>query len=189
MTAAQIAALALAIPVGALGRRFAGGLLSQWLRFDITTQPARIVWGLMLSGLAGLAGAPWWHALAVAPAIWFGSALFGYWGAASVGRDPGRSVLVDELLLLAHGLGAIAFVVAGAVAVGYGADAIIMLASAILCPLAYAAAWRWPLQAPWLGCYHGDPVKGTDPPPTAELLWGSTVGLTLVLMIIHHGGF
>lgn len=165
-----VAFLFAAAVAGALGRRFAGGLMSQWLRLDLGDAPVRVLWGAMLAGVAVAAGLPWQYAAAIVPCVFLGSTV-GYYGAMSAGNQPGRSVALDWLLLTLHGLAGTALL---SIAAWYqGLLWWPLLAAGAACAPCYAAAWRCPIEFPALGCLR------VDPPPTAELMWGATVGIAV----------
>jgi predicted membrane channel-forming protein YqfA (hemolysin III family) len=166
--------------MGGMGRRFAGGLLGQWIGPVVTTQVARLSWGLLCALCALLAGAPSLHALAIIPCIWLGS-IFGYFGSMTAGHQPGKTALIDGLLLLAHGIAGVLPLAIGAKLLGYPVSG--LLFAGVLCPAAYFLAWAFPLQVPVLGCYCNDPKFQTDPPPTAELIWGAAIGVAIAATV------
>lgn len=176
---ALLASCVAGLLLGALGRRIAGGLGSQWAGVDLGTQLQRLAWGVVLAGVAAVAGATWWQAAALIPAIWLGSVAFGFWGSMTAGHQVGRSAAIDWLLLTAHGAGGMLFAAAGAWWVGL--HWLPLSIAGLACAPCYALAWWRPWQIPWLGCYRADPVYQTDPPPTAELLWGACVGVAVAL--------
>lgn len=164
----MIPLILIAAITSALGRRMAGGLLSQWVGLDLGDASVRLLWGVILSANACAAGLAWPHALAVVPLVWAGSTV-GYWDA----MLP-RSWR-DAAVLTLHGLGGTAALAAGAYALGLAWWWPLM--AGLLCAPCYAMAMVLPMQAPWLGCYR------VDPPPTAELAWGACVGVSVVLTL------
>jgi len=188
----MLAIVPIAAIAGAFGRRIAGGVLSQWCGFDVGTQAQRAIWGLLL-GLVALAatGPPWvsWHAglvvMGVAAGIWAGSCAvgFGLPGCADtglqVGRVPGRDGVTwsawryDQAALLWHGCGGM--LLPAVLAWWMGLTWWWLAIAAALCGPCYELAYDAPLESPWLGCLR------SDPPPTAELLWGALVGVAIAL--------
>lgn len=158
--------------LSAFGRRMVGGLLSQWCKTDLGNLPPRIIWGVIIGNIAWYSGATWWQQLACIPLVVAGCSV-GFWGSMSAGNQPGRTILMDWLLLTVHGVGATILLAIAAYYVGLVWWP--MVIAGLACAPCYAFAWIYPLQAPWLGCYK------VDPPPTAELLWGACVGVAAAL--------
>lgn len=154
---------------GAIGRRWAGGLLSVWLKHDIGDQPARAIQGLLIGSIVLLAGEPWYVALAASVAGFVGATV-GFWGAMGM---AGRK---DIPLLIVHGVGATAPL--GLVLWLFGYDPIYVLLAGPFRAAAYMWAWAHPWDIRWLGC------QSDDPPPTAELLSGAAMGLGVALALI-----
>lgn len=172
----------MSIILGAISRRWAGGLLSKWIGIDITTQPVRLLWGAVIALIAYTSGAVWWHALCLIPAIWFGSVVFGFWGSLNIWRDKARSFPLDFLLITLHGVGGMALATLGAWYFDY--SWYWFLGAGLMCAPVYTLFAMYPLQIPILGCYNNDPVYQTDSPPSSELLWGALVGLATMLTVI-----
>lgn len=75
-----------ALALGALGRRIAGGVLNTWAGYDTLNRthpgfnfrvmgdtPARLIYGVTVGLAALMGGAVWWLALAMVPAVWVGT--------------------------------------------------------------------------------------------------------------------
>jgi hypothetical protein len=168
----------LAIVAGGLGRRIVGGLGSQWLGVDLGDTPVRAFWAALLAGVSVLAGAPLLFACAVLIGIFAGSTV-GMWGGFSIGHSPGRNTGTDILLMTAHGLAGT--IVVACAAYWFGLSWWPLVAAGALCAPCYALAWWQPVEIPLLGCYRGDTIAGSDPPPEAELTWGALVGVAIAL--------
>jgi hypothetical protein len=149
------------ILAGALGRRFDGGLLSQWAGRDLGRWQARAAWAAVsvwaLAVCHLVQGAPdWWLVLS---ALWLplGSAVWG---------NAGKTLktTLDYLSLLLHGVSvmAVPILVAWFIGMAWWHP----LAVAILTVPLYMLANRVPVNIPWLGCRPGDPE------PLAELVCG-----------------
>jgi hypothetical protein len=80
--------------------------------------------------------------------------------------------------MFVYGAGCVAPIAAGALWLGYGWKVLLLLWAAIACPIFYELAWLFPAQMPWLGCY------SNDPPPTAELAWGASVGASIAFLVL-----
>jgi hypothetical protein len=188
------AILIAAIVCNAFGRRFAGGLLGQWLGPIGGTQVGR----LAQAGIAGatilvvgawllqrgLPSVPWW---------WGPAIMAGAFAGATVGF-PRNGMLPRNLrdvlsLSVVHGLLAVTPIAAvvvvadmlspGAVLVG---NKVLWLGAAGLArgPF-YWLATLWQPQIPALGL---NPDGLPDPPPFAEFLSGGALGAALVLMLL-----
>lgn len=169
----MIYAIAAAVVVAnAFGRRFAGGLLSQWVGNIGGTQVARLAQAAIV-GVSVLAlGGHWTWALAAVP-LTFAGATAGF----LTGMLPRRPV--DALGLLVHGLAAVAPLAAGAWWVGLPWWPLVVAGVARV-PF-YCVAPLWTPHLPVLGLINlrsqGGPI---DPPPWAELLSGAALGVALV---------
>ena len=168
----NLLAILLATLGSAIGRRGAGGLWSALIHKDLGAAPPRLLWGLLVGAAVALL-APWWTALLVALCVFLGASLRGF-GATGMrmGREPdGTFTSVtwkrDALLVLWHGAATVAPLAVLMVALGL---APVPLVAGVLCPVAYEAAYRCPLQVPLLGCLKISPC------PTGELLFGALVG-------------
>lgn len=164
-----IAILIFAAVAGALGRRMAGGLLSQWLGTDLGDQPARALQACLIGLVVLAAGASGWEPVLVIPAV-FAGATVGMFGV----MIP--VTIKDLALLLAYGLLAVAPVAGLAWAGGYLWWPV--LAAGAFRPFAYLYARFFPMGWPLLGCLR------RDPPPTAELLSGAAFGLAVAASIL-----
>jgi hypothetical protein len=157
----------------AFGRRFAGGLLSQWVGPIGGTHVARLVQAVILGASAWALGAPLLFA-ALAPVAAFLGATAGF----PTGMLPRRPT--DALGLLAHGLMAVGplAVLAWWCGLPWGW----LVAAAVARVPAYCIAPVWTPHCPALGLINlrsqGGPI---DPPPWAEFLSGAALGLALVL--------
>lgn len=166
----SLALALMSLPLGAFGRRWSGGLLSDWLHFDIGTQGGRAVWGACLACVAALAGAPWWLALALGAGFPIGSAIRG--------NSPGMGVtgLADVGWLTLHGAAVVALPAAVAfAAIGSPLAVWPLLLAGALCAPCYIVTHQWPLTAPWLGCDAAGPRDKRT--ATAEMLWGAVLAL------------
>jgi hypothetical protein len=149
---------------GALGRRFGGGLLSQWLGRDIGDFPVRILQAFMMASIVYMAGAGWPATGATAVAVWFGAVTCGFYG------SMGATSLRDAVFLVVYGIEANGPLAAAAFFAGYPLWWLILLAGVLRSPL-YFAARVMPLNVPKLGCLTH------DFPPTAELATGALFGV------------
>ena len=103
--------IALSMILAGLGRRIAGGSLNQWFSKSgerVTGDtPVRLFFGATIAASAFMAGAVWWHALFLIPAVWVGTMISNFESLA-MGHGQ-RSYVHDFIGLSAHGvLGAIA---------------------------------------------------------------------------------
>lgn len=187
---------------GALGRRIAGGLGTQWTGIQ-GTQWQRVVWGLIMAGIAAAAGLWWPYALGYGATIWVGSSAVGYAfpgegssgaGGLNMGRVPaivngapsmavastGRW-LHDAVRVLYHGLGGMLLGTLGAWWLGH--HWWWLAAAGAACPVAYEVGWRVTLPAGWLGCPVTPNWPGTGA-PLGELIWGAALGVATVATVI-----
>ena len=197
-TAHAMITLIHALVAGAVGRRLAGGWLSDLLGFDAGTHASRLIWAVMMGSVVldsdlldqdvNWMAVPW-----TMFAVWFGSSVFGFgfpWEKVKTGlragRDPSRpdagiiswqAWRHDMLCLTWHGVGGVSLLVLGAAYFNESWEFI--FGAGLLCGPAYELAYRYPLNVPQLGCLN-DVSKGLfDPPPTAELIWGALLGGSL----------
>ena len=190
-------ALPLGAIFGAICRRLAGGLLTQWLPALSAggTTMNRVAWAVM-SAIAVCAAGLWWaYSLAFGLTIFAGSTV-GYglpWkGNTESTLRMGRSVAGaftwpqyagDFALMSAHGLAGVGLAAAGAWWLAYPDWWLLLGAGATAAPL-YSLAWLWAWNIPWLGCLN-DPSHGlVAPGPTAELMWGGVVGAAAVCVVM-----
>jgi hypothetical protein len=168
---------AVVIVVNAFGRRFAGGLLSQWIGPIGGTQVARLVQAVIVgASIAALAPVWWWGAAAVPFA--FAGATAGFYGRA--GMMPPHPLYPG---VLAHGLLAVAPLVLGAWWLGLAWWWLV--AAGVLRAPAYWLAQVWSPHCPALGLIDRRRQGGAyDPPPWAEFMSGAVLGLALVLMFV-----
>jgi hypothetical protein len=119
----------------------AGGAFQQWSGIDVGDLPARLFFGLTVGVAALLAGAVWWVALALIPAIWVGTTV-GNFGGIGMGRS-GNPYWRDFGGLTLHGLLGVAAPALLVWWVGHFWPAL-LLAGLSIAPL-YTAGWapRW----------------------------------------------
>lgn len=174
----------LAMIANAFGRRFAGGLLGQWLGNIGGTQVARLAQAVIAGGaVAALAPAAWWGLVAI-PAVWAGATL----GFGRQGMIPrGLGDVID--LSLVHGLPSVAPVGAVLAALhlwhgGWALEPLWAFLAVAVAGLArgpaYWLATLWQPCAPVLGL-NRDGIP--DPPPLAEFYSGALLGLGLALAV------
>lgn len=170
--------LPVAIVANAFGRRFAGGLLGQWLRpygVRFGTQTARVVQaGIVGATVAGVAPVAWWGA-PVAVAAWIGAT--GGFGAAGMVPKTLRDVI--ELSVVHGGLATLPLAAAFFLCAwpqGYIAAAFLLCAGLLRGP-AYWLATVWQPHVPALGL---NPDGLPDPPALAEFYSGALLGAALV---------
>lgn len=192
-------ALLLSAIVGAFGRRFDGGLLSQWLGFSIGTQGGRAVWGIMTAIIALFTNLVfhgtwiWLPSLLIGVGIVLGSILFGYYDALnsglSVGGRSGPFILSefihDNLLMTLHGIGGTLF--PALVVWWFGYNFWWLVIAGLLCSPLYVLAFWKPWNVKWLGCINDPTIianNGIDAPPTGELYWGAAVGIATCLTFL-----
>lgn len=173
----MVLAIAAAVVVAnAFGRRFAGGLLSQWVGPIGGTQVARLAQAAIVGASVFSLGAPWPWAAAAVPLAFVG-ATAGFPG----GMMP-RTVL-QALGTAAHGLMATGPLALGAWWVGLPWHWL-LLAGLARMP-AYVIAQQWTPHCPALGLINlqreGGPI---DPPPWAEFLSGAALGAALAWTLL-----
>lgn len=160
-----------AIIANAFGRRFAGGLLGQWLGNIGGTQIARLAQAAIVGATVTALAPVWWWGLAAVPLTFLG---------ATAGFPTGMvpKTLRDMAGLVAHGLMAV-----GPLAVGawwVGADWWWILAAGLLRAPAYWLATLWQPSIPALGL---NPDGIPDPPALAEFYAGGLLGLGIALAL------
>jgi hypothetical protein len=192
--AALLIAAALA---NAFGRRFAGGMLQQWIGPIGGTQVGRLVQAFIAGctvAVTVLVLAPSGTQLDTLAAVTSGFALATVvltWIGATAGFPTGmlpRSVK-DVLGLCLHGLMAVTPLVLGLLAFGYisGTTGLVwwwLIGAGLLRGPFYALATLWTPHAPALGLinlrFQGGPM---DPPAWAEFWSGGALGIALVLTV------
>ena len=176
--ALMIITVILAGLLGAVGRRWAGGLFSHWFKFDPGEQLLRLLWSLMITAplFIILPWANWWHIAGYALTVLIGSLM----GFGRNGMDPVNfSDCIGTLQNSALG----AVLTAGWA--WYLGDAWwIALPSMLFGPLAYWAAHRWPISWPTFEANVANANHPDDTPPMAELYWGFARGVTLALTAV-----
>jgi hypothetical protein len=189
---AMFALLAGAVVIAnAFGRRFAGGLLSQWVGPIGGTQVARLVQAAIVGMSVLVLGGPWWWALGAVPLAFLG-ATWGFPGFDlrppfihfNVSRMEARNLL-DTIGLSVNGLAACAPLAAGAWWVGLSVWPL-LLAGVARGPAWWLAAavcprWRWLGTEKWVE----EPIARWVLMPTAlaEFYAGAALGLGLVLTL------
>jgi len=161
-----------AIIANAFGRRFAGGLLSQWVGPIGGTQVARLVQAAIVGATVAALAPVWWWGLAAA-LLAFAGATAGF----PTGMVPRRAV--HYLGLVAHGLMATVPLAAGAWWVGAGWWW--LLAAGVLRAPVYGLATLWQPHVPALGL---TPDGLPDPPAWAEFWAGGLLGAGLALALM-----
>lgn len=181
--------LLIAPVLSGFGRRFQGGLLSQWCNKDLGDVPVRILWGLICAAIAFIFSASLLLSAIIGIGIFVGSTL-GYWGSMKAGTlSGGHSLFLgyssklfwkDMGFLTLHGfLGTIIPTIA---IWWFGFTWWPILIAGLLCGPLYRLAYIWTWNIPVLGCLNNE--KDFDPPPTAEFLYGGLIGLALTLAFI-----
>lgn len=163
-----ILAAIVSVVVCAFARRFAGGLLGQWLGPIGGTQVARLAGASMVGAVvAWWAPAAWWG-LAAVPLVFLGSTA-GF----PTGMVP-RSWR-DGAGLVAHGLMALAPLALGAWAAH--ASPWWLLGAGVARAPCYWLATLWQPYCPALGL---NPDNAPDPPAFAEFMVGGLLGAAIV---------
>lgn len=153
----------IAILASAIGRRMAGGLLSQWLGTNLGDVPVRILWGALVSA-ALCVSMPWWLACICGFGLPVGLTIRGNAGQALASWRDGA-------MLTLHGVVVVAIHAAALAAIG--AAWWWPVCAEVLCAPCYAVANVIPIRVQWLGIERGGA-------PLAELLWGGLLGAALV---------
>ena len=174
-----------AIIANAFGRRFAGGLLGQWLGNIGGTQVGRLAQAAIV-GVTVTALAPvWWWGLAAVPLTFLGAT----WGFPRFRTDPHfmldmkASHMVPVVPLDAAGLALHGFVATLPLTLGAAyvdADWWWLLAAGLLRAPAYWLATLWQPSIPALGL---NPDGIPDPPALAEFYAGGLLGLGIALAL------
>jgi hypothetical protein len=161
----------------ALGRRIAGGVLSQWVGPIGGTQVARLVQAVILGASVAVLAPVWWWGLPAA-AVCFCGAVWGFprWfppdfrASHMVPRDA-----ADAAGIAVNGMIACAPLAAGAALAGVAWWPFV--AAGLARGPFYWLAAQWSPDVPWLGVFR------RDPPPFAELLSGAALGAAVVLAL------
>lgn len=169
----MIALLPLAMLLGALGRRIAGGAANQWTNHPDSRPlmgdlPARLIFGATIAAGALVGGAVWWHAMLLIPAVWIGTTVSNF-ESISQGRGGG-SPWSQALGETAHGLAGVALPMLGAAWFGY-AWAAFLIAGLLIAP-AYWLGWTVCGLKPRMSFPVGFRV-GSE---WGEALWGACFG-------------
>ncbi|CAK7192687.1 hypothetical protein COMNV_00893 [Commensalibacter sp. Nvir] len=183
--------------LGALGFRWAGGLLSRWLERDLGDQLPRLLWGWIACLPLIVVFARDVHSIMIIALIacltglmrgvgWGNSLSLGFVSVGNPGPATKRKlwVMASRLALMQ----ALPFITAGYFLSAHALLLVIpilgcfFLASCGLSIMGYYEAWLYKgLYIPSLGC---DPM---DPPPTGELIAGASTGLFLGLAVMMIG--
>ena len=180
---------AIAIILGALGRRIAGGGFQQLTNINVGDTPTRIFFGLMIAACALIVGIHWWLVLLGLTILTFIGSTTGNFNATAMGTG-GNPLWKDFLFMSLHGFLSVVGPTIGAWYLGYSWEWI-LASGLIVSPCYMMGNLLFSVFSKMSGLTSGEltgwPAWLCQRVQFSEFIWGGLLGLGTVLAVLFRG--